>query len=264
MRRQFRTRLAARFGRRDPPPPQSPRSISTRRRGAAEREAARVVVHVEPLPAGEADEGHPELPGEVHREARRGADGADDRNPRHEGLLHDLEAPAPAHLEDRVRERDGVPEDLLADDLVDGVVAAHVLPDADDLPVGGEEARRVEAARLREDRLGLPEPRGQGPPGGPGGPGPGRGRGEPGTGSPPSPPSPPDAFPIRAMSSSPRTIPSVNRKPAASSKSSPGVRIVTDRLRVKTPSSWGIARRISIGSWPAPPRAVGPARAPHT
>ena len=75
---------------------------------------------------------------------------------------------------------------------------------------------------------------------------------------------PSDAYPIRAMSSFPRTIPSVNRKPAASSKSSPGVRIVTDRLRVKTPSSWGIARRISIGSSPATTSSVWSVRAPET
>src|SRR3989304_2362574 len=50
------------------------------------------------------------------------------------------------------------------------------------------------------------------------------------------------------MSSPLAMIPSVNRNPAASSKSFPGVRIVTARLFVTTPSFPGMSSRISIGS----------------
>src|SRR5438093_11598180 len=90
-------------------------------------EPPRIRVDGEPALPHESQEGHVELPCKVHGERGGRANRGEDRDPRHDGLLHDLEPAAAAHLEDGPRERDLPLEELIADDLVHRVVAAHVL-----------------------------------------------------------------------------------------------------------------------------------------
>src|SRR6266545_6646980 len=114
-------------------------------------------VHVESLAARESDERHAVLVRQGDRQAGGRSDRDDKRHARHRGLLHDLEARAAAHGEDPVRQRDAVHEELFADDLVDRIVPADVLPYAPAAAGGVEQPGAVEAARPREQRLPGPE-----------------------------------------------------------------------------------------------------------
>src|SRR5829696_8965405 len=114
-------------------------------------------VDVEPAPAQEPDEGHPELPGHVDGEAARGGDGAHDRSAGHQGLLQDLEAAATADHDYVLRQRQPALQKRPADELVRGVVPSDVLPERDELSFLIEERRRVQAARRVEEPLRLPE-----------------------------------------------------------------------------------------------------------
>src|SRR3990170_3093874 len=91
------------------------------------RDAIGVRVDVEAAIAHERDERHPEMIGRLHGETRKRADRAHDRDPRAAGLLHELERQAARDLEQAVGERWTADQNLLADDLVDGVVATDVL-----------------------------------------------------------------------------------------------------------------------------------------
>src|SRR6266480_3588352 len=114
-------------------------------------------VHVEPIPARESDQRHPEFLGDGDRQARGGADRDHERDSGHRGLLQDLKAGPAAHREDVLREGDPASEERLSHDLVDRVVSSHVLAKGEELPRGIEEARGMESARLCEQRLALAE-----------------------------------------------------------------------------------------------------------
>src|SRR5213592_4570152 len=125
-------------------------------RGEA-RDPVSARVHVESLASRKSDERHAELVRQGDRQAGGRPDRDDERHARDGGLLHDLEARAAAHGEDPVRQRDAVREELFADDLVDRIVPADVLPHATAAARGVEQPRGVESARLREERLPGPE-----------------------------------------------------------------------------------------------------------
>ena len=76
-------------------------------------------------------------------------------------LLDELEGEAAADAENRARERQQPVEKGAADHLVQRVVAADVLADAQQLALGGEEPGRVQPARCLEGRLCLAEPVGK-------------------------------------------------------------------------------------------------------
>ena len=115
-------------------------------------------VHVAAPVADEPDDRHPEplprLDGERGRRAHRAHDG----DPRHGGLLHDLERRPSAHLQDVARQGQPARQQLLADHLVDGVVPAHVLTQGDELALRGEQPGRVQTPGPREDLLSGPQP----------------------------------------------------------------------------------------------------------
>ena len=104
-------------------------------------------------------------PTKRHPEALPGLDGergwrahrAHDRDAGDGRLLDDLEGEPTAHLEHVVGERHTTREDLLAHDLVDGVVATDVLTDRDESSLGGEQSRGVQPTGAIEDLLRLPE-----------------------------------------------------------------------------------------------------------
>ena len=71
------------------------------------------------------------------------------------GLLHQFETGAAADHQNVVREREAVVKVGAADQLVDGVVAAHVFTDQHEVARGGEKPARVQAASTIEDLLRL-------------------------------------------------------------------------------------------------------------
>lgn len=128
----------------------------------APHDPLRTSVDVEAFGAGEAEEGGVEGGGEVDGEAGGGTDGGDEGDAGHQGLLEELEAGAPAEEEQAVVEAVVAGHDLLADHLVQCVVAADVLAEADQVSVEIEQAGGVEATGLLEDGLGLAEALGEG------------------------------------------------------------------------------------------------------
>src|SRR5918999_5995717 len=104
------------------------------RRSGVQIEALRVAVDVEAAAPDEADHGKTEPVGGLDGEAGGGRHGADDRNAGHGGLLHELEADPARQHQDTVRQRKVAGQERPADELVDGVVPADVLPDGQDLP----------------------------------------------------------------------------------------------------------------------------------
>src|SRR5207237_9980375 len=150
-------------------PRDRPALSATRTAGSRPRRAGRPSgldpppfrVDVQAAAAHEAAQRDPAVGGELDGEARRGADRDQDRAAGDGRLLDELEREAPADAEDRVGERQPVLEEGPADDLVHRVVAAHVLPQAEELAVRVEEAGRMEPARDREGGLGFAQPVGQ-------------------------------------------------------------------------------------------------------
>src|SRR5262249_13002660 len=103
--------------------------------------AVRVGVDVQSPGPQKADQGHAVGQGELDREAGwrgyRGHRG----DPRRERLLHDLEARAATDHQDVPAQRHIAAEQHVADDLVDGVMPAHVLSHDQQLPGPVEERR---------------------------------------------------------------------------------------------------------------------------
>src|SRR4051812_29632079 len=116
-------------------------------------DAGVVGIDVEAVRAQEADERHPEALGRLDCEVGRRRDGTDDGDPGHGRLLDDLEADAPRHHEHEPVQPPRADQHLRADELVERVVAAHVLADRDQLARWREESGGVEAARLVEGTL---------------------------------------------------------------------------------------------------------------
>jgi len=112
-----------------------PRAMGPRRAGAqalafggdGDPEPVDARVDVEPVAAQEADEGDAELARQVHGQAAGRGDRADDGHARHHALLQDLEARPAADHHDVPAEGQAALHQRPAHDLVEGVVAAHVL-----------------------------------------------------------------------------------------------------------------------------------------
>ena len=100
----------------------------------------------------EAVEREPRLAGEVDREARGCADGDEAADAGRDGLLHELEAGAPADHQAGGR-RFLARQHPRPDHLVDRVVPAHVLPDDLQHAVGGRQGGGVHAAGAVEEPL---------------------------------------------------------------------------------------------------------------
>src|SRR5215468_11362205 len=109
----------------------------------ARLDALWVRVGVEALAAEETDESDSCLLGELHRQARGGGNGGDDRNAGEHGLLHDLEREAAGDEEDGRRLEAATQK--RPDRLVRRVVAPDIFSREDERPIRGEEAGRMEA-----------------------------------------------------------------------------------------------------------------------
>ena len=92
---------------------------------------AGVGVHVETPVSDEAEQRHPALAGQFDRQAGRGPDGAQDRDAGDRRLLHQLEADPAADQHQSVGQGNPAGEEFRPDQLVQGVVAADVLPEAE-------------------------------------------------------------------------------------------------------------------------------------
>src|SRR5882724_10063666 len=130
------------------------RGWPSRQRRDARRQTMGARVEIEPTVPHEPDEGH--VRGERHldRHAGRRRDRGDHRDPGGQGLLHDLEAHAPADHQHVPVERHAAGQHHVADHLVHGVVTADVFAQHDQPAVGVEEPGGVQPARLLERRLG--------------------------------------------------------------------------------------------------------------
>src|SRR5215207_7496777 len=110
--------------------------------------------------AREAVDREPGLGRQRDGQARRRTYGDEGADTGRHGLLHELEAGAPAHHETGLGR--WVPrEEPRAGHLVHRVVAAHVLANDEQVAVGGEEAGGVHPARAAEDGLSFSEAGGQ-------------------------------------------------------------------------------------------------------
>jgi hypothetical protein len=116
-----------------------------------------VGVDVEAVAAEESDERDAEPVGGLDGEVGRRRDGTDDRDAGDRRLLDDLEAHPTADHQDPVVKRHAARQELGADELVERVVAAHILAKLEQLAGRREETRGVEPARLVERALGRAE-----------------------------------------------------------------------------------------------------------
>src|SRR5439155_6720044 len=105
-------------------------------------DAPRFRVDVEASSTDEAAESDSAVRGELDRQARRRADGGEQRAARDRSFLHELERQPAADAEHELRKGQQPRAECPADDLVERVVAADVLADALQVTVGGEESRR--------------------------------------------------------------------------------------------------------------------------
>src|SRR5262245_37396361 len=93
----------------------------------------RVRVNAEHVPPHEADDGDASELRQLEGQGRDAGNRRHEREARRIGLLYDLEAHPAAHLEGVMRQGEQPLEESPADDLVDGVVAAHVLLEVEHL-----------------------------------------------------------------------------------------------------------------------------------
>ena len=117
------------------------------------RHDSRVDVH--PAAADEAAERHAAIAGELDRERRRRADRDEKRATGDGRLLHELEREPAADAQHGIRERQAPSAERPANDLVHRVVPADVLAEAEERPLGVEQAGRVDPACRVERRLRL-------------------------------------------------------------------------------------------------------------
>ena len=109
-----------------------------------------MTIYVEPPVSGKADEGDAEFSGQVDGQARRCADGDDDGNGCAKCFLEQFEAGAAAEDDDVTVGGKGVGEQAGADELVHGVVTAHVFAQFDELAILVEEAGGVNSSGFVE------------------------------------------------------------------------------------------------------------------
>ncbi len=119
-------------------------------------------VDVEAVVADEAEEGEVEFLGELYGETGGGADGGDEGNAGHDGFLNQFETRAAREKKNSTVKGEGIFHELMADELVEGVVAADVFAEGEELSALVEEGGGVEAAGAVEDGLGGAEEFGQG------------------------------------------------------------------------------------------------------
>ena len=119
-------------------------------------------VDVEAVVADKTEQRDVELPGEIHGEGGGGSDGGEDGDTGHEGFLEELEAGAAGDEEDGVVGGELVVHEVMADEFVEGVVAADVFAECEEFAVVIEESGGVEAAGAVEDGLGGAEEFGEG------------------------------------------------------------------------------------------------------
>src|SRR2546427_3600258 len=133
-------------------------SSGERRSACQIHDALCASIDVEPVSAGETDEGHAEFLRDGHREAGRRSDRNYEGDARDGRFLQDLEAAPPAHREDRTGQGSSTGEERLPDDLVDRVVSPDVLAQTRQLTRGVEQSGRVEPSRLGKQSLVFSEP----------------------------------------------------------------------------------------------------------
>src|SRR6202012_873137 len=106
----------------------------------------------------EAHERQPRFGGEVGGQRRRGGHRREQRYAGQYRLLHQLERGPSADQQRAAAERELVVEQRPADDLVDGVVPAHVLAYREQRPGSVEQPRGVQPASGGEHLLRVPQP----------------------------------------------------------------------------------------------------------
>src|ERR1700686_4298676 len=111
------------------------------------RDPSCVGVHDESLFPEETNERETACARHLYREARGRRHRRENWQTGDKRLLHDLESPAAAHKENSFRQWETLLKQGLADHLVNGVVAADILPHQHQGSIGIEQPRGVEPAR---------------------------------------------------------------------------------------------------------------------
>src|ERR1043166_2282307 len=83
-------------------------------------------VNVEPLITNKSDECHSKFGRKLDRKTRRRSDGGENRNSRHQRLLHKLKTRAAAHKQYFVRQGQFAGEKFGSDDLVESIVTSDI------------------------------------------------------------------------------------------------------------------------------------------
>lgn len=104
-----------------------------------------------PLAAQKADEGEAEFRGQLDGQARGGRDARHDGEAGDQGFLDDFKAPAAAHEQQTILEWEALFHQGPADQLIDGIVATHVLPQRGQ-PIGRDTSVGRIAQRLLDRR----------------------------------------------------------------------------------------------------------------
>src|SRR5215470_19714352 len=118
-----------------------------------EANARRAAIDVETPGADKAEQRHVGIPRQFGCEARRRANGGENRDAGGHGLLYQLVTGAPADENQVLGQRHRTREHPGADEFVEGVVAADVFADVQQATLLIEEGGRVQTAGAVEDRL---------------------------------------------------------------------------------------------------------------
>ena len=102
-------------------------------------------VNVEGRRAKKSDESLIAFASKVNRQGGGRRNGSDDRNPGRERFLHDLERRASTHDHDMILERQEIIEERTSDCFIDGIVAANVFPQDNQVAVEIKDCRRMDA-----------------------------------------------------------------------------------------------------------------------
>ncbi len=115
----------------------------------------------EPPPAQESNQRQPQFARQLHRKARRSRHRRHNRQPRDDGLLHDLETASSANQKNRLGERNPAFEKGPPDNLVDRVVTSDVLSRHQQFSLRINQCRPVQSAGPAENSLRRPQRIGQ-------------------------------------------------------------------------------------------------------
>ena len=111
-------------------------------------------VNIHCFTAKEANEGLAGIASEVDGEAAGGGDGGDEGDASGEGFLDHLEGNAATEEQDVTVERQEAVHKRMAEDLVEGVVAAHVFAGDDEVAFEVKNGAGVQAASFGKGLLG--------------------------------------------------------------------------------------------------------------